>query len=141
MSSVLWIVTATDPGAIQEAVRKRLAVIELPDYTEQEKLAIAEQYLLKRRFDAPGGPPSVYLAPDAAAPPLSAAADAAPDGPTVLLDSDLSSLGALPLSVEAPSPGPAEAWRTAACAGDVRFEAVAIRHLTATTRASPAWRT
>ena len=30
------------------------AVIELPGYTEQEKLVIAEQYLLKRRFDEPG---------------------------------------------------------------------------------------
>ena len=53
LSSVLWIVTAADPKAIPEQMRKRLEVIELPSYTEQETLHIAEQYLLKRRFDVP----------------------------------------------------------------------------------------
>ncbi len=50
LSAVLWIVTATDPDAVPEAVRNRLEVIELPGYTEQEKLAIAERHLLKRPF-------------------------------------------------------------------------------------------
>ena len=53
LSAVLWIVTATDPGAIPEPVRKHLAVVELPGYTEQEKLAIAERHLLTRPFDEP----------------------------------------------------------------------------------------
>ncbi len=35
LPGVLWIVTATDPGAIPQPVRKRLAVVELPGYTEQ----------------------------------------------------------------------------------------------------------
>ena len=49
LSAVLWIVTATDPGAIPEPVREDLAVIELPACTEEEKLAIAQQHLLTRR--------------------------------------------------------------------------------------------
>ena len=52
LSAVLWIVTATDAGAIPEPVRKLLTVVELPGYTEQEKLAIAERHLLTRPFDA-----------------------------------------------------------------------------------------
>ena len=51
LSSVLWIVTAADPKAIPERMRPRLEVIELSGYTEQEKLHIAEQYLLKRAFE------------------------------------------------------------------------------------------
>ena len=42
LSSVLWIVTAADPKAIPEQMRTRLEVIELSDYTEQEKLHIAD---------------------------------------------------------------------------------------------------
>ena len=51
LSSVLWIVTAADPKAIPEQMRTRLEVIELSGYTEQEKLHIAAQYLLKRPFE------------------------------------------------------------------------------------------
>ena len=68
LSAVLWIVTATDPEAIPEPVRNRLEVIELPGYTEQEKLAIAEQHLLKRPFDASVPGSAACLAPEPAAP-------------------------------------------------------------------------
>ena len=129
LSGVVWIATATDPDAIPEAVRERLAVIRLPGYTEQEKLVIAERYLLKRPFDEqPAGPPAGCLAPEATQPAL-AAEDIVADDPAVLLDCDLSSLGEQALSAAAPLPAPAEAWRTAACAGAVRFEPEAIRHL------------
>ena len=128
LSSALWIVTATDPGAIPEPVRKRLAVIELPGYTEQEKVTIGEQYLLKRPFDEPGGTSAACLAPEPAS-PLAAALDGAPDGPAVLVDQELSSFWEPTLSSGPPSPGPAEAWRTAACTGDVRFEPEAIRRV------------
>ena len=104
LSGVLWIVTATDPGAIPEPLRKRLEVIELPGYTEQEKLVIAEQYLLKRPFDEPGGTPAGCLAPQPAAPPLTAAPDAAPDGLAVLVDQELSSFWEGALSAGPPSP-------------------------------------
>ena len=96
--------TATDPGAIPEPLRKHLEVIELPGYTEQEKLAIAEQYLLKRPFDESGGTPAGCLAPEPAAPPLTAAPDAAPDAPMVLLDQDLSSFWERALSNDEHAP-------------------------------------
>ena len=79
-------------------------MIELPGYTEQEKLVIAEQYLLKRPFDEPGGTPAGCLAPQPAAPPLTAAPDAAPDGLAVLVDQELSSFWEGALSAGPPSP-------------------------------------
>ena len=128
LSGVLWIAPATDPGAIPEPVRKRLVVIELPAYTEQEKLTIAE-YLLRRPFDEPGGASAGCLAPEPAASPLAALADAVPDGPAVLLDQELSSFWGEALSAGPPAPDTAAAWRTAACTGDVRFEPEAIRRV------------
>ena len=68
LSAVLWIVTATDPDAIPEAVRDRLEVIALPGCTEQEKPAIAERHLLKRPFDARVPRSAGWLAPEPAAP-------------------------------------------------------------------------
>ena len=129
LGSAVWIATATDPGSIPEAVRKRLAVIELRGYSEEEKLDIAERYLLKRRFDHPGGMVSGILAPDSQSPSLSAP-DAASDAPAVVLDCDLSSLGELgELWSGAAAADPAEAWRTAASTGAVRFERAAVRRL------------
>ena len=127
LSGVVWVVTATDPGAIPEPVRSRLEVIELPGYTEQEKLTIAEQYLLKRPFDADAAGAGASLAPE---PPSPAAAgpDAAPDVPTVVNEYEVSS----PAELEALSAGPgaaAEAWRTAASEGVVRFEPDAVREV------------
>ena len=89
LSAVLWIVTATDPDAIPEAVRNRLEVIELPGYTEQEKLAIAERHLLKRPFDASVPGPAAWLAPEPAAPSPAAG----PDGPVpiVVVEREVSS--------------------------------------------------
>ena len=54
LSGALWLVTATAAEAIAEPVRQRVAVIELPGYNEDEKLSIAERYLLARPFDGPG---------------------------------------------------------------------------------------
>jgi len=128
LSGVLWIVTATDPGAIPEPVRPRLEVLELPGYTEEEKLFIAQRYLLRRPFDEPGRTPAGCLAPAPAAQSLAAAADPVPDGPAVVVDREVSSVHELEaLSAGPPPPHTAEAWRTAACAGDVRFEPEAIR--------------
>ena len=117
LSAVLWIVTATDPGAIPEPVRKQLAVVELPHYTEREKLAIAQRHMLTRPFDEPARTAAAWLAPE---PMLSEvmAADAAPDGPAVMVERELSSVQELAaLSADIQSLGPGEAWRTAACSG------------------------
>ena len=49
LGDVLWIVTATDAGRIPAPVRKWLAVIELAEYSVEEKLDIAQRYLLRAR--------------------------------------------------------------------------------------------
>ena len=129
LSAVLWIVTATDAGAILEAVRKRLEIVELPAYGEQEKLAIAERHLLRRPFDPPSQTAAGWLAPEPEA-SSRAALDAASDGPAIVVDREVSSVRELEAwSVEPPPSDTAEAWRRAACTGEVRFEPEAIRRV------------
>ena len=129
LSAALWIVTATDAGAIPELVRTRLEVIELPAYSERDKLAIAQRYLLTRPFDEPGH--TTALAPEPAPPAHAAESDTARDGPVVVVDRDVSSVRELEawLLAAPPPQGAVEPWRTAACTGDVRFEAEAIRRV------------
>ena len=123
LSAVLWIVTATDPEAVPDPVRHRLDVIEMAGYTEQEKLAIAEQHLLKRPFDA-GVPAS---APSLAPEPATAGTEAVPDIPVIELD--VASLAELEALTAKPPMAAAEAWRTAASAGVVRFERAAVHEV------------
>jgi len=54
LRSVLFIGTANVLYDIPRALRDRLEVIELPGYTEVEKLEIAKRYLVKRRLVATG---------------------------------------------------------------------------------------
>ncbi len=127
LSSILWIVTAADPGAIPEQMRKRLEVIELAGYTEQEKLHIAEQYVLKRPFEMTVPVSAGRLGPEPAASSSVVAPDTVPDGPAVIADCEVSSLKELE-ALSAGPPFPADdAWRTAASEGMVRFETEAIR--------------
>ena len=131
LSAVLWIVTATDAGAVPEPVRDRLEVIELPDYTEQEKVAIAERHLLRRPF-GPGVPgPAACLAPAPAAASPGAGPDAVPDVPVTVVEHEVSSPADLEaLTAEPPLADAApEAWRTAASSGAVRFESDAVREV------------
>ena len=134
LSGVLWITTATDAGAIPAAVRDWLHVVDLPAYTEQEKLAIAREHLLTRPFD---GPPPTSAGILALEPPDSAASAGAappsdPAAPVVVADRVVSSVEEL----RALSAGPlaardvaGEPWRTAASRGDVRFEPEAIQRV------------
>ena len=131
LSAVLWIVTATDAGAIPEPVRDRLEVIELPGYTEQEKLAIAERHLLQRPF-GPGVPgPAACLAPEPAAASPGAGPDAVPGVPVTVAEHEVSSPADLEaLTAEPPLADAApEAWRTAASSGAIRFERDAVREV------------
>ena len=132
LSGVLWIATATDAGAIPAAVRDCLHVVDLPAYTEQEKVAIAQEHLLTRPFDGPLPTSAGVLAvePDSAA-PMGGAPPSGPAAPVVVTDRVVSveELWGLPAAATAAGDGAGEPWRTAASRGDVRFEPEAIRRV------------
>ena len=54
LSKVMFIATANVLDTIPGPVRDRMEVIELPGYTEDEKLEIARRYLIKRQLEATG---------------------------------------------------------------------------------------
>jgi ATP-dependent Lon protease len=54
LSKVMFLGTANVLDAIPGALRDRCEVIELPGYTEEEKLQIARRYLVKRRLEESG---------------------------------------------------------------------------------------
>ncbi len=54
LSKVMFIATANRLDTIPGPLRDRMEVIELPGYTEEEKLEIARRYLIARQFEANG---------------------------------------------------------------------------------------
>ena len=54
LSSVIFIATANLMDTVSAPVRDRMEVIELPGYTQEEKLEIAHRYLLQRQLQANG---------------------------------------------------------------------------------------
>jgi ATP-dependent Lon protease len=64
LSRVLFLTTANWLDPIHPALRDRLEVIELPSYTETEKLQIAKQYLVPRQLEEHGLKKSEVRIPD-----------------------------------------------------------------------------
>ncbi|MEZ4402973.1 MAG: endopeptidase La [Kofleriaceae bacterium] len=54
LSDVMFITTANNQHAIPLPLQDRLEIIELPGYTEWEKVAIARQYLIPKQAEANG---------------------------------------------------------------------------------------
>jgi ATP-dependent Lon protease len=54
LSKVMFIATANVLDTIPGPLRDRMEIIQLPGYTEQEKLEIAKRYLVKRQLEANG---------------------------------------------------------------------------------------
>ncbi|MGH0032063.1 MAG: endopeptidase La [Myxococcota bacterium] len=54
LSQVLFIATANQMDPVPPALRDRMEVIELPGYTEQEKVEIAERFLVPRQREQNG---------------------------------------------------------------------------------------
>jgi ATP-dependent Lon protease len=65
LSRVLFITTANWLEPVHPALRDRLEVIELPSYTESEKLQIAKRYLLPRQLEEHGLVKKEVKIPDA----------------------------------------------------------------------------
>ena len=65
LSRVLFITTANWLEPIHAALRDRLEVIELPSYTESEKLQIAKRYLVPRQLEEHGLTRQEVTIPDA----------------------------------------------------------------------------
>src|SRR5690606_34246962 len=66
LSKVIFIGTANVLDAIPGPLRDRMEVIELPGYTEEEKLEIARRYLVARQLKANGlTPEQVEVTDDA----------------------------------------------------------------------------
>ncbi len=66
LSSVLFIATANVLDTVPPALRDRLEVIDLPGYTEDDKLHIARRYLVPRQLDENGLSPEQLRITDAA---------------------------------------------------------------------------
>ena len=66
LSKVLFIATANQLDTIPGALRDRMEIIQLPGYTEAEKLEIAKRYLVTRQREANGLAPGQVSITDAA---------------------------------------------------------------------------
>jgi ATP-dependent Lon protease len=66
LSRVMFIATANQLDTIPGPLRDRMEIIQLPGYTEEEKLEIARRYLVKRQLESNGLKPEQVTITDAA---------------------------------------------------------------------------
>ncbi len=66
LSRVMFITTANMLETVPGPLRDRMEVIQLPGYTEEEKVEIAKRYLVKRQMEANGLKPEQATIADAA---------------------------------------------------------------------------
>jgi ATP-dependent Lon protease len=64
LSKVMFITTANVLDTIPGPLRDRMEIIQLPGYTEEEKLEIAKRYLVKRQLEANGLKAELASLPD-----------------------------------------------------------------------------
>jgi ATP-dependent Lon protease len=65
LSEVFFIATANTLDMLYKPLRDRLEIINLPGYTEEEKLNIAKKYLIPRQMKSSGIPKGKFNIPDA----------------------------------------------------------------------------
>ena len=66
LSKIMFIATANQLDTIPGPLRDRMEIIQLPGYTEEEKLEITRRYLVKRQMEANGLKPEQVTITDAA---------------------------------------------------------------------------
>ena len=66
LSKVMFIATANQLDTIPGPLRDRMEIIQLPGYTEEEKLEIAKRYLVRRQLESNGLKPEQATLTDAA---------------------------------------------------------------------------
>lgn len=64
LSKVLFVATANNTNAISTAVLDRLEVVQMPAYTDAEKIAIAKQYVLPKAVRNAGMPENTIVIDD-----------------------------------------------------------------------------
>ncbi len=65
LSEVLFVATCNNTGNISTAVMDRMELIQMPSYTDEEKIVIAQKYLFPQTMAEFGLPPqSVAISPD-----------------------------------------------------------------------------
>lgn len=64
LSKVLFLATANNPDTIPHALLDRMEILELPGYSEEQKMAIALTHLLPKQLEAHGLGPGSIVIPD-----------------------------------------------------------------------------
>lgn len=64
LSKVLFLATANNPDTIPHALLDRMEILELPGYSEEQKMEIARRHLLPKQLEAHGLKPASVTMPD-----------------------------------------------------------------------------